>query len=130
LPNSLIEESNYVTIFVAVVINSGSNIEGISSFIITGFSQTFTALLIYIFNLSVTSETLPSFCKEAVVVSVLKKGSSTIISNYRSICLLNTFSKVFAYIFFKHKLNPSQHGFYKLSTTSANLVTYTNILLH
>jgi hypothetical protein len=67
----------------------------------------------------------PFLWKEAVVVPVFKKGSSALVTNCRSISLLNNFSKVFKIIihdqlsyYFKSKLHPSQHGFIKSKSTN------------
>jgi hypothetical protein len=55
------------------------------------------------------------------------------VSNYRPISVLNSFSKIFEFIiydhlycFFKYRLNPSQHGFHKHNSTTTILVTYLN----
>jgi hypothetical protein len=67
---------------------------------------------------------------------VFNKGDSTIVSNYRSISILNNFSKIFEFIvydhlynFFKYRLNPSQHGFRKFSSTATSVVTYLNSII-
>jgi hypothetical protein len=92
-------------------------------------------LLTCIFNLSLTSITFPSLWKQTAV-PVFKKGNSTIVSNYRHISILNNFSKIFEFVvydhlyyFFKYRLNPTQHGFRKFSSTATNLVTYLNSIM-
>jgi hypothetical protein len=91
-------------------------LNGIPSLVIKGCSDIFTPLLTYISNLSLTSVTFLSLWKQTAVVPVFKKGSSTIVSNYRPISILNNFFKIFEFIiydhlynFFKYRLNPSQH---------------------
>jgi hypothetical protein len=72
-------------------------LDDIPSFIIKGCSDIFIPLLAYIFNLSGSSETLPSLWKEIAVVPVFKKDSSAMVSNYRPMCIyiLNNLSKIF-----------------------------------
>jgi hypothetical protein len=60
-----------------------------------------------------------------------KKDESSFVSNYRSISLVNNFSKVLEFVvnchmshYFTSKLNPNQHGFVKMKSTITNLVTY------
>jgi hypothetical protein len=56
-----------------------------------GCSGIFTPLLTYIFNLSLTSVSLPWLWKQAAIVPVFKKGNSTIVSNYIPISILIIF---------------------------------------
>jgi hypothetical protein len=62
--------------------------------------------------------------KQAVIVPVLKKGESTLVSNYRPISLLSNFSKRFEFIihihislYVKSKISPHQQGFSKTKYT-------------
>jgi hypothetical protein len=94
-------------------------LEGIPGFITKGRSTVFALLLKYIFDLSLSQEHFPTQYKKAVIVPILKKGNSSSVSNYRPLYLLNNFSKVFQFVihdhilhYFKHKLNPSLHGFF------------------
>jgi hypothetical protein len=74
--------------------------------------------------------------ENTAVVPVLKKGSYTVISEYRPVPILNSFSFFFEfiiydhlYVFFKYRLNPSQHVFRKHNSTSANLVACLNTVV-
>jgi hypothetical protein len=74
--------------------------------------------------------------ERTAVVPVFKKGDSTKVTNYRPISIFNNFSKIFEFIvhnhlsnFFKHKLNPAQHGFHKFNSTTTNLVTDPNSIM-
>jgi hypothetical protein len=58
-----------------------------------------------------------------------------VVSNYRPISILNTFSKLFEFVvhdhvshYLKSKLNPCQHGFTKYKSTITNLVTYLDFI--
>jgi hypothetical protein len=63
----------------------------IPSFIIEGCSEIFVPLLIHIFNSSLLKGKFPTLWKQVAVMSVFKKGSSTLITNYRPIKILNNF---------------------------------------
>jgi hypothetical protein len=73
--------------------------------------------------------------EKAINVPILKKGNSSFVSNYRPISLLNNFSKVFEFVvhsqmshYFTSKLNPNQHDFVKMKSTTTNLVTYLDFI--
>jgi len=67
-------------------------VEWISYFIIKGCSHIFIPLLIYIFNLCITSKTFPSLWKQTAVIPIFKKSSSTMACNYRPTSVLHNFS--------------------------------------
>ena len=69
-----------------------------------GLSTPFCSL----FNQSLRSGTFPTQYKEANVCPVLKKGDTSIVSNYRPISLLNSESKVFERLVFKYLCNHLQ----------------------
>ena len=103
---------------------------GIPGFITKGCSTTFEPLLEYVCDLSPSPEHFPTQREKAVIGRILKKGSSSSVSNYRPISLLNNFSKVSEFFihnytsyYCKHNLNPSQQGFPKVKSISTNLVT-------
>jgi hypothetical protein len=88
-----------------------------------------------IFNLSLSKQQFPSLWKQADIIPVFKKRSSTSDINYRPASILNNFSKVSEFIiyehvfyYFKSKLNICQHGFTKSKTTVTNLVTYLDLV--
>jgi hypothetical protein len=109
--------------------------DDISSFIIKGCSTIFASLLKYSFELSLSQEHFPTQCKIVITVPILKKSNSSFVSNYRPISLLNNFSKVFEFVvhsqmsyYFTSKLNPNQHGFVKMKSTTTNLVAYLDFI--
>jgi hypothetical protein len=111
-------------------------LDGIPSLVIKCCSDIFIPLLTYNFNLSVTSVAFPSLWKQTAVAPVFKKGNSTTVSYYRPLYILNNFSKISEFIiydhlnnFFKCRLNPSQHGFHKFSSSATNLFTYLNSVI-
>jgi hypothetical protein len=74
--------------------------------------------------------------QQSVIVPVYMKGSKACIKNCRSVLLLDSFSKVFAFLihehlsyYFKRKLNSSQHGFFSQSkSTITNMVSYLHFI--
>jgi hypothetical protein len=69
-----------------------------------------------------------SLRKQAAVVTIFKKGKSTLVVNYRAILILNNYYKIFERIIhdrlsfsFKTKLHPNQHGIVKSKSTVANV---------
>jgi hypothetical protein len=107
--------------------------DGMPSFIIKGFSTIFAPLLKYIFSLSLPQEHFPAQWRAAIIVSILKKGNASFISNVRPISLLSNFSKFLELRHhmshcFKHKLHPIQHGVLKYKSTATNLVTYLDFI--
>jgi hypothetical protein len=80
-------------------------------------------------------KTYPSLWKQTVVVPGFKKGSSTVVVTtdlFPYSTILQKFSNLLSIMtrIFKHKFNPSQHDFRKHSSTSVNVVTYVNTILH
>ena len=87
-----------------------------------------------LFNQSINSGKFPQCLKHATIIPIHKKGPKDVISNYRPISLLNTFSKIFEklmkqsllnYIDAKNILNSSQFGFRPGRNTFAALKTLT-----
>jgi hypothetical protein len=88
-------------------------LDGIPSFVIKG-SEVFLPVLKFILNLSLSQQKFPTLWKQAVVLPVFKKDNCALVTNYRTIPILNNFYKVFEFIihdhvshYFKCKLNPS-----------------------
>jgi hypothetical protein len=69
-------------------------LDGIPSFVIKGCSEIFVPILRFIFNLSLSQNTLPKLWKQAVIVPVFKKGKTSSVRNCRPIAILNHFCKV------------------------------------
>ena len=87
--------------------------------------------LVHIFNISLLSGVFPSDMKIAKVIPILKKDDSTLLSNYRPVSILSSFSKILERIVYNrlssflvvHKLlNSSQYGFRKFHSTDLALL--------
>jgi hypothetical protein len=84
-----------------------------------------------IFNASLSQGIFPSRWKHANVTPVLKKGSRTMVKNYRPISLLSVMSKIFEKVLHKkiyshvrRHIAREQHGFISHRSTVTNLAEY------
>ena len=88
-----------------------------------------------LFNLSMSTCTLPEVWKYSNVVPIHKKGKKCKVDNYRPISLLNSVSKVMERLVFNHiypvvspQINSAQHRFMKHRSTTTQLIdTYSDI---
>ena len=91
-----------------------------------------------LFNLSMSTCTLPEEWKYSNVVPIHKKGKKCKVDNYRQISLLNSVSKVMERLVFNHiypvvspQINSDQHGFMKHRSTTTQLIdTYSDISIN
>jgi hypothetical protein len=74
---------------------SASGYDGISSKILKSCAKTVSSPLAHIFNSSLAKGIFPSRLKYSITKPVHKKGNKECISNYRTISLLSSFSKMF-----------------------------------
>jgi hypothetical protein len=77
-------------------------IDDILEFIIKGCTDIFVRIHKHIFNLSLFEHYFPTLWKQAVIFTVLKKGESTPVSNFRTISLVSIFSKIFEFVIHDH----------------------------
>ena len=89
--------------------------------------------LVHICNLSLLTGVFPSLFKLAKVIPVHKKDNTMIVSNYRPISILPSFSKILERIVYnrlyefldQHKsLNPEQYGFRRSYSTDLALLKF------
>jgi len=79
--------------------------DGINNKLLVEASHELSQPLCDLFNMSLSSSTVPYDWKTSNVCAILKKGDVSIPSNYRPISLLNTMEKVLERIIFKHEFN-------------------------
>jgi len=105
----------------------GCPLTEIPNFIVKKVSRLICRILSDFFNESVTVGVFPEFLKLARVVPIYKAGNKTIPGNYRPICALSVFSKIFEtlmcnrmkqYIDRFSILNSNQFGFVRNSCTA------------
>lgn len=115
--------------------NKNGGPDGIPNIFLVNTAQTISYPLYLIFKKSLEIGVFPEKFKASFVTPIFKKGSKCEINNYRPVCILNAFSKIFErlvhnkiYDKVKDLLNPNQHGFMKGKSTSTNLMLYTNYI--
>lgn len=115
--------------------------DGLTATILKNINENIINQLVYLFNMSISQGHFPNILKEAIVIPVYKKGSTTEIENYRQISMLSVLSKVFERIIYNRLvsfidkysiLTVSQHGFRSnksTETASCHLLEYVYTML-
>lgn len=87
--------------------------------------------ILKIINLSLTSSTFPETWKSTKICPVHKKGSTSMVTNYRPIAIISNVAKIFETILHKHiyrqvkhLISPDQHGFVENRSTTTNLCCF------
>lgn len=113
--------------------NSGHDL--IPSFLIRNCASKLAKPLTSLFNLSLSTGIFPQQWKIGRISPVFKKGNASLIENYRPICILSNFSKIFEhllYIQIFHNVKPliseHQHGFMSGRSTTTNLLHITQFI--
>lgn len=111
--------------------NKNGGPDGIPNLFVKRTSKNLSFPLSLIFNKSLNTGIFPEQLKTALVTPIHKKDSRSAVTNYRPVCLLNVFSKVFERLvhdslqhFFVDRLDVNQHGFVKNKSTLTNLSQY------
>ena len=141
-PVSYMNENNPHTIFLKPVVEdevvniikclkeSSAGWDNICPAIVKSTYLSFIKPLTHVLNLSITEGLFPNELKIAKVIPLFKKGDRKIMSNYRPVSVLSTFSKILEKIMYsrlitfinKHNiLYPNQFGFRKKHSTSLAL---------
>lgn len=105
-----------------------SGVDGIPSFVVKDCVYALVDPLIYIYNLILSTHQFPDIWKTARVSPILKKGDTSLVTNYRPISLLCNFSKIFEIILYNYLFNHvrnvisiDQHGFVNARSCMTNL---------
>ena len=116
---------------------NGGGVNKVSTNILKEIKSAITTPLIHIFNLCLNQGYFPSELKLGCITPIFKKGDKSKISNYRPVCSLSHFSKIFERIVYNrmvdfiNKYNISadtQYGFRKKKSTEAALLDFTNYI--
>lgn len=131
------DKDEILTLLKSLKSNTSSGYDDIKPDVIKFVSDHIAAPLAHIFNLSLSSGTVPTKLKIAKVVPIFKKGDRQNVCNYRPISVLPAFSKIlerlmhkrlFSYISCFNLLEDSQFGFRpKHSSYMAILEAYNKI---
>ena len=109
----------------------------ISSSVIESSKYIITPILSHIINLCIKDGYFPEELKVGCITPIFKSGNKEIVSNYRSVCSLNLFSKIIEKVIFmriisfidKHNiLKKTQNGFRKGMSTETALIDYINTI--
>ncbi|XP_061379603.1 uncharacterized protein LOC133319395 [Danaus plexippus] len=131
LNNTHILESDIVKELKSLDIAKGTGPDDIPPLFIKRCAVSLAKPLYVIFNKSLSLGEFPSLWKKARVVPIFKSGDKNDIKNYRPICLLSVFSKIFESFIsplltwhMKSTMIDNQHGFTKKRSTMSNLAIF------
>ena len=128
--------SKEVEIAISCLKSSGS-IFSISTAVLEDEKHVISNILSNIFNLCVTQGYFPEELKLGRITPIFKKGSKSLIDNYRPVCNLSPFSKIFEKIVHNRMLefidknnifSNTQFGFRKEMGTETALVDFTDFI--
>ena len=107
----------------------------ISSKVLEFSKSTIGPYLAHIFNTCITQGYFPHELKIGCITPIFKSGERKNIQNYRPVCSLSPFSKIFERIIYNrmysfldknHILSNTQYGFRKKRSTESALINYVN----
>ena len=109
--------------------------DGITNVLLKKIIHVIVFPLTHIFNLSLTTGTVPNKMKIAKVIPIFKKGDQQDVGNYHPLSILTIFSKILEKIVYSrliaffncnHVLSGSQFGFRKKHSTAHALLLFIN----
>ena len=118
-------------------LKSSGSIFSISAAVLEDIKYIISKILSDIFNMCVTQGYFPDELKLGRITPIYKKGSRTVINNYRPVCNLSPFSKIFEKIVHNRMLDfikrnnifsSSQYGFRKDMGTETALIDFTDFI--
>ena len=116
---------------------NGKGTKIISTMVLKDSSKILSEILSHVINICVIEGYFPNELKTGCITPIYKNGSKNNVENYRPVCSLSPFSKIFERIIYNRMIefldknnifNPNQYGFHKgLSTESAIIQFINNI---
>lgn len=107
--------------------------DGIPCRVFKGWRSSLMIPLLFIFNLSLSTNSFPTIWKTTKVVPIFKKNDSTQVENYRPIAVLSAGAKLFEIILHRYLqghcgrlLRDHQHGFRTGRSTVTNLISFSS----
>lgn len=98
-------------------------------------SESLSIPLCILFNKSLEEQSFPETWKTSFVSPIFKDGDKQDVTNYRAVSIICSASKIFERLIFdklfdkfKHKIHPSQHGFFSKRSTQPNLMELVNLV--
>ena len=115
--------------------NNGCGLFNFSTTVLDNVKSDISSTLSNIFNLCSDQGYFPDELKTGCITPIFKKGDKTSVSNYRPVCSLSPFSKIFERIIYTRMLNfidkynifsKTQFGFRKNLSTESALLNFTD----
>ena len=142
-PHTFFLEPTHINEITTIVSNlnnkKSAGDDNINNFLLKNIITSIVEPLVYIFNISLVTGTVPEVMKVAKVIPLFKKGNKEELNNYRPISLLSSISKVLEKIIYSrtvdflktHKiLSNHQFGFREKHCTSHALLTFLDKVTH
>ena len=116
---------------------NGGGVNKISTSLLKEVKSIIINPLIHTFNLCLSQGYFPSELKLGCITPIFKKGDKSSISNYRPVCSLSPFSKIFERIVYNRMVDfitkynifaETQYGFRKNKSTESALLDFTNYI--
>lgn len=135
LPHINISEERLAAILSKVDDSKGCGPDGIPNIFLKSTSHSLAKPLAMLFNRSLGEGHFPYMFKQSHVTPIHKGGKTNVVTNYRPVCILNAFSKVFErmvhdklYEFLGPLISQNQHGFMRGKSVQTNLVEYADFI--
>ena len=145
---SYLKDRNINSFFMVPIVNteieiaisslkSSGSIFSISAAVLEDTKHMISDILSHIFNLCIEQGYFPEELKLGRITPIHKKGSKTVINNYRPVCNLSPFSKIFERIVYNrmlefinknHIFSTTQYGFRKEMGTETALIDFTDFI--
>lgn len=112
-----------------------SGVDNIPAFVVRDCINAFLEPILYIFNNILKTTVFPDTWKIARIRPILKKGDPAFITNYRSITVLCSFSKLFEILLYtliysqvENKISLDQHAFLSKKSCITNLACISQVI--
>ena len=131
------ETSNQEIIDAINGLKSCNGINQISTTVLKEIDVELSHPLLHIYNLCIKEGYFPTELKLGCITPIFKKGDKYCISNYRPVCSLSPFSKIFERILYNRMLefigrndifSDTQYGFRKKKSAETALLDFTNYI--
>ena len=114
---------------------NGKGSKIISTMVLKDNNNKISEILMHIFNICVVNGYFPNELKIGCITPIFKSGSKQDVKNYRPVCSLSPFSKIFEKIIYNRMidfidqnniLSPNQFGFQKGLSTESAIIQFIN----
>ncbi|KAG6464267.1 hypothetical protein O3G_MSEX014401 [Manduca sexta] len=116
--------------------SKGAGCDGIPPIFLASCADGLSFPITILFVRSLKECVFPTVWKKAQIVPIHKKGSKSLINNYRPVSILNAISKLLELLVYEHmypliarNVPQTQHGFFRGRSTVSNLALFSNFVL-